>query len=147
MESCHSDVRPNCRTVVLFQAWIDHLSGKERRPGSLRPSHALKGASLAMCDRKAASIVSSAQTSPSPADELVAAAEAELAAFYSAISATYGPEEAMLAADEWIEELERPDREELKSPSRPYAGSLPNLRHVTINAARRVASRIVHGTK
>jgi hypothetical protein len=98
-----------------------------------------------MCDRKANSIVSSAQRPSSPAEELVAAAEAELAAFYSAISATYGPEEAMLAVDDWIQELERPDREELTSTSRPAAGSFPNLRHVTVNAARRLAARVVDG--
>ena len=99
-----------------------------------------------MCDRKATSVVSSVGTSSSPADELVAAGEAELTAFYSAISATYGPEEAMLAAQDWIEELERPDREELKSASRHSAGSLLDWRHITIRAARRLASRVVRRT-
>jgi len=98
-----------------------------------------------MCDRKAKSMVSSVQTSSSPADGLAAAAERELTAYYAAISATYGPEEAMQAAHDWIEELERADKEELKCVPRNVAGSLPNWRGVTISAARRLASRVVHG--
>lgn len=86
----------------------------------------------------------SMQTSSSPADEPTAAAERELAAFYGAISATYGPEEAMQAAYGWIEELVRPYREESKSAPRHVAGPAPNWRYVTISAARRFASRVVH---
>ena len=145
MEFCHSEFRHNCRTAVFFHAWIDCLSGRGQRSESTWPSHALKGASLVMCDRKAASIVSSVQASSSPVDKLVAAAERELAAYYTAISATYGPEEAMQAAHDWIEELERADKEELKCVPRNVAGSLPNWRGVTISAARRLASRVVHG--
>ena len=144
MEFCHSDFRHSCRTAVLFHAWIDCLSGSKQRPESSRPSHALKGASLVMCDRKATSIISSVQTSSSLADELVAGAERALAAYYMAISATYGPEEAMRAARDWIEEMERADRRESKGAPRHVAGSLPNWRDVTIGAARRLASRVVH---
>jgi len=144
MEYCHSDFRQNCRTAMLFHAWIDRLSGRERRPGSPRPFHALKKASLVMCDGKITSIVSSVQTSSSLADEPTTAAERGLSAFYGAISATYGPEEAMQAAYDWIEELERPDREESKSAPRHVAGPAPNWRYVTISAARRFASKVVH---
>lgn len=129
---------------MLFHAWIDRLNERERRLGSPRPFHALKKASLVLCDGKITSMVSSVQTSYSPADEPTAAAERELAAFYGAISATYGPAEAMQAAYDWIEELERLDREESKSAPRHVAGSAPNWRYVTIGAARRFASRVVH---
>jgi len=144
IERFHSDFRHNCRTAMLFHAWIDLLSARERRPGSPLPFHALKKASLVMCDGKITAMVSSVQTSCSPADEPTVAAERELTAFYGAISATYGPEKAMQAAYDWIEELERPDGEESKSAPRHVAGPAPNWRYVTISAARRFASRVVH---
>jgi len=144
MECCHSDFRHNFRSATLFHAWIDRLSGRERRSGNPRPFHALKKAPLVICDGKVTSMVSSVETSSSPADEPTAAAERELAAFYRAISATYGPEEAMQATYDWIEELERPYREESKSAPRHVAGPAPNWRNVTISAARRFASRVVH---
>jgi hypothetical protein len=88
---------------------------------------------------------SSVHLSSSAGDELVAGAERELAAYYTAISATYGPEGAMQAAHDWIEELERSDWEKWKSAPRHIAGSLPSWRDVTISAARRLATRVVHG--
>ncbi|MGA9671606.1 MAG: hypothetical protein WBQ94_20515 [Terracidiphilus sp.] len=95
-----------------------------------------------MSNRKAASTVSPMQAS-SAASELVAAAERELAAYYKAVSATYGPEEAMRAAQVWIEELERMDGEEPKNAPRRFDGSLSKWRNVTITAAHRFASRVV----
>jgi len=122
---------------------MDRLSGREGQTGSLRPIHAAKGASLVMCEREAASMVSSAQSSSSPTGELVTTAERELAAFYRAISVAYGPEEAMLAAELWIEELEKSDGDRLKGASLRFDGSLSKWRSVTINASRRFASRVV----
>ncbi len=98
-----------------------------------------------MCDRKVTSTDSSVQTSFLPASELVVTAERELAAYYTAISATYGLEEAMQAAHDWIEELERADKEKLKCAPRHIAGALPNWRSVTISAAHRLASRVIGG--
>jgi hypothetical protein len=60
--------------------------------------------------------------------------ERELAAFYVTVSYMYGAEEARLAAEDWIEALERVDW--------PMDGALPNWRQATIVAADCLASRI-----
>jgi hypothetical protein len=61
-------------------------------------------------------------------------AERELGAFMTAVTELWGPEEARIAADHWLDELESMDR-------------IPGLtsrewRLITIRAAARVASRL-----
>ncbi|HEY1744624.1 MAG TPA: hypothetical protein VGG18_15760 [Granulicella sp.] len=63
-------------------------------------------------------------------------AERELAAFYTAVLKTYGPEEAKAAASDWIEVLETVDCE-------PCAES-EDWRPVTIAAASCLAARITN---
>ena len=91
-----------------------------------------------MCDRGAASSLHAQQVSPRPGTEIEAAAQRELAAFYEAVSEMYGPEEAMLAALDWIEALEK---------IAPVAdGSPPDWRLMTIAAAGGLASRVLSQT-
>ena len=63
-------------------------------------------------------------------------AEKELAAFYTAVLRTYGPEEANTAARDWIESLETVDCGTDGGPS--------GWRPVTIAAASCLASRITN---
>ena len=67
-------------------------------------------------------------------DPLVGA-QSELAAFYGAVSVLYGPEAAMQAASDWVEELERSNR--------LGGGSQEDWRRMTIVAADNLASRVV----
>ena len=98
-----------------------------------------------MCDKKTSSIVHAEQVAVERVAELMTAAETELAAYYDAVFRRYGLKEARKAAQDWIEELERSDWEKWKSAPRHIAGSLPSWRDVTISAARRLATRVVHG--
>jgi len=61
-------------------------------------------------------------------------AERELASFMSAVNLVYGPDEARLSANEWLEESELMD-----SPPRP---AVRDWRAVTIAASARLASRV-----
>jgi hypothetical protein len=61
-------------------------------------------------------------------------AERELSAFVAAVRASYGPEEAELSAEDWIEESELMD----SSPR----SEVRNWRAVTIAASTRLASRV-----
>ena len=61
-------------------------------------------------------------------------AERELSSFIAAVKASYGPEQAKVSAEDWLEESERMD-----SPSRSEAR---NWRAVTIAAAARLANRV-----
>jgi len=61
-------------------------------------------------------------------------AERELSAFIAAVRASYGPEQAELSAEDWIEESELMD-----SPPR---SEVRNWRAVTIAASARLASRV-----
>ena len=63
-------------------------------------------------------------------------AEKELAAFYTAVLKTYGPEEAIAAAMDWIESLETMDC--------VADGDASGWRPVTIAAAACVAARVTH---
>ena len=63
-------------------------------------------------------------------------AEKELAAFYTAVLKTYGPEEAIAAAMDWIESLETMDCVADGGPS--------GWRPVTIAAAACVAARVTN---
>jgi len=60
--------------------------------------------------------------------------ERELASFIAAVTELYGPAQARLAAEDWLEESDLMD-----SPSR---SELRNWRSVTIAASARLASRV-----
>jgi hypothetical protein len=62
-------------------------------------------------------------------------AQRELGAFMSAVTEAYGSEEAMLAARDWLNELEATD--ELPRPT------IRDWRRITIAAAARLANRLV----
>jgi len=61
-------------------------------------------------------------------------AERHLAAFARTVNELYGPEQARLAVEDWIEELELMDWPERETAS--------DWRHLTIAAAARLADRI-----
>ncbi len=65
-------------------------------------------------------------------------AECELAAFIGVVGELYGPEQAALSADDWLEELELVDIAAI--PDRAW-------RPVTIAAAVRLASRLTDTRK
>jgi hypothetical protein len=64
---------------------------------------------------------------------LLASAERELSAFFTAINEMFGAEKARRAAEEWIEELERTDW--------PNEALVIDWRRVTIAAAAKLAYR------
>jgi len=75
------------------------------------------------------------KNSLSPADAyLMVIAERELGAFIRAVTELFGPEQARLAAEDWIDELELMDA--LPAPTRRDWGS------VTIAAAAQLARRL-----
>ncbi|WP_433967823.1 hypothetical protein [Tunturiibacter gelidiferens] len=88
-----------------------------------------------MCDKKTNSIVHAQKEPVELVAEFTMKAERELAAFYEAVFRRYGLEEARMAAQDWIEELETMDW--------PAAWAFPNWRHVTIAAADCFAFRII----
>jgi hypothetical protein len=57
-------------------------------------------------------------------------AEKELAAFYSAVLALHGPEQAMRAANDWLSQVE------LSKDSTPW-------RHISIKASDKLAARLL----
>ena len=67
-------------------------------------------------------------------EEQTRLAERELSSFIAAVKASYGPEQAKLSAEEWLEESELMD-----SPPR---SETRNWRAVTIAAAARLATRV-----
>ena len=67
-------------------------------------------------------------------EEQTQLAERELSAFIAAVAETYGPEQARLSAEDWIDESELRD-----SPPRSEAR---NWRTVTIAASVRLANRV-----
>jgi hypothetical protein len=75
------------------------------------------------------------KNSQSPADaELMVIAERELGAFIRAVTELFGPEQARLAAEYWVDELELMDT--LPGPSRCDWGS------VTVAASAQLARRL-----
>ncbi|MFZ0807996.1 MAG: hypothetical protein WAN03_17520 [Candidatus Sulfotelmatobacter sp.] len=66
--------------------------------------------------------------------ELLSGAEKELAAYVYAVRKEFGSEQALRAADDWIEELEL--------SGWPAGEGAPEWRRITIAAATRLASRI-----
>ena len=67
-------------------------------------------------------------------EEQARLAERELAAFIAAVKASYGPEQARLSAEDWLEESELMD-----SPPRSEER---DWRAVTIAASARLANRV-----
>ncbi len=61
-------------------------------------------------------------------------AERELSAFIGAVAQLFGPEEAKLSAEDWLEELEL--------VSNPPRSTSQNWRAVTIAASARLADRL-----
>jgi hypothetical protein len=78
------------------------------------------------------------KNSLSPADaHLMVIAERELGAFLRAVTELFGPEQARLAAEDWVDELELMDA--LPGPTRRDWGS------VTVAASARLARRLNAG--
>jgi hypothetical protein len=78
------------------------------------------------------------KNSRSPADaDLLVIAERELGAFIRAVTELFGPEQARLAAEDWVDELELMDA--LPGPTRRDWGS------VTIAASAQLARRLNTG--
>jgi len=67
-------------------------------------------------------------------EEQIQLAERELSSFIAAVRASYGPEQAELSVEDWLEESELID-----SPPRSEAR---NWRSVTIAASARLANRV-----
>jgi hypothetical protein len=67
-------------------------------------------------------------------EEQIHLAERELSSFIAAVKASYGPEQAKLSAEDWLEESELMD-----SPPR---SETHNWRAVTIAASTRLANRV-----
>ena len=75
------------------------------------------------------------KSSHSPADaDLMVIAERELGAFIRAVTELFGPEQARLAAEDWVDELELMDA--LPGPTRCDWGS------VTVAASAQLARRL-----
>ena len=75
------------------------------------------------------------KNSHSPADaDLMVIAERELGAFIRAVTELFGPEQARLAAEDWVDELELMDA--LPGPTRRDWGS------VTVAASAQLARRL-----
>jgi hypothetical protein len=65
--------------------------------------------------------------------EIARMAERELAAFFNAVKKLFGPSQAELAANDWLDELETTDAVPV---------GIREWRLITINAARRLATRL-----
>ena len=66
---------------------------------------------------------------------LMSMAERELGAFLSAVTESYGSEEARISAEDWLDELESMDG--------PPEFASCELRVITITAAERLAARVL----
>jgi hypothetical protein len=75
----------------------------------------------------------------SPCADQIWLAERELASFIGAIKELFGPEQALLAADDWLDESELTD-----SPPR---STCRNWRAVTVAASARLANRLTVAPK
>jgi hypothetical protein len=76
---------------------------------------------------------------PTNSAVLMASAERELGAFMKAVTDSFGPKEARLAAEDWLEELD--SRQELAGVT-AY-----DWRSLTIAAASRLATRLKAASK
>ena len=64
---------------------------------------------------------------------LVAMAEQELAAFFSAVTELFGSEQAERSAEDWLHEFEKLDA---------IPSSAPEWRRITVNVSARLADRV-----
>lgn len=126
----HSASTRKCFISLFFGA-LDSQAKRNEPCFPAHSSHALKGASTAMCDKRSNSTLRERRPSTLSGAESHLAAERELAAFYNAVLKMHGPAEAQRAAEEWIEEVER-----------PAAGMPSDLRHATVRAAHALALRV-----
>ena len=69
----------------------------------------------------------------STCEDQIKMAEHELAAFLYAVTELFGPEQAMLSAEDWLDESERMDR--------PHRATSRDWRAVTVAASARLVSR------
>ncbi len=71
-------------------------------------------------------------------------AERELSAFIRAVTQLFGPEEAELSAEEWLDESESYESESYESESMdsPPRSTTRNWRAVTVAASARLANRL-----
>jgi hypothetical protein len=129
------DSESGCGAAVLFHRWIDRLHRREKRHNNASADRGTKGASMVICDKRAASTPHGRRASSLADSDPLVGAQSELAAFYGAVSVLYGPEAAMQAASDWVEELERSNR--------LGGGSQEDWRRMTIVAADNLASRVV----
>jgi hypothetical protein len=68
-----------------------------------------------------------------PEDLLVLTAERELSAFFTAVTELFGPEEAMRASEDWLQQLEK--LQSLSNTPRQF-------RLITISASEKLAKRV-----
>jgi hypothetical protein len=73
---------------------------------AINPADVIPNQGISMCDKKGNSIVRAQQVPVEPVAEFMMTAGRELAAFYEAVFRRYGPKEAKMAAQNWIEEFE-----------------------------------------
>jgi hypothetical protein len=132
--SSHPASSHKCFFTALFSRCSRGAGINEPRPGNWRSSHAMKGAFLAMTDTRSNPCTQSRHDSSSPAAQSQRTAERELAAFHQAVLETYGPQEAIRAAQDWIEALERLDV--------PAAAAPSGWRRATRAAAQSLAFRV-----
>ena len=65
--------------------------------------------------------------------DMVTMAEQELSAFFRAVTELFGPKQAKLSADDWLQELTATDH---------LPASLRDLRRITATASTRLAGRV-----
>jgi hypothetical protein len=88
-----------------------------------------------MCDKTTNIAVATQQVPSGLVDVLLMTAERELAAFYTAVVRSYGPEEASKAVFDWIEAA--------KTMDWSANGAVPNWCYASTVAADRLASRVI----
>jgi hypothetical protein len=131
----HFESSHECFFSVFIHCWRTHLKKNASRHSYRRSFHATKGATMAMCDNRSNSILSTRSCAELSGTRVQLDAERELAAFYGAVSRIYGAQEAQRAALGWIEAWEKIER--------TASGALPDSRQATITASAQLASRIV----
>lgn len=70
--------------------------------------------------------------------ELMKMAEQELAAFFRAVAELFGPEQAKISAEDWLQELKAVN----DLPTQDLAASIRQWRSLTVKAAARLAGRV-----
>jgi anti-sigma-K factor RskA len=73
-------------------------------------------------------------------DDLIAMAERELAAFFKAVTELLGSEQALLSAEDWLQESTAINMDDLRNND--LHASTRQWRELTVKAAARLASRV-----